>query len=93
LTYFTIYRSPDASKAFEQAKKIIESLISGKLEFTEPEMEAAKSSVLFSLLSAEDTMAGAAFESFHNQVLKGQPIDNMAKRIDMLRVRKSLELL
>ncbi|KAF9027171.1 hypothetical protein BGZ52_004433 [Haplosporangium bisporale] len=67
---FTIYRSPDALRAFNLANKIVDDYASGKTKFTKQELEGAKASIVYRIVRKEETMSGAATESFVNQVLK-----------------------
>ena len=50
---FVIYRSPDGFKAFEKVKEIIAKLSSGEETLDETFLEAAKSSVIFSIIARE----------------------------------------
>ncbi|CAG8540342.1 29_t:CDS:10, partial [Dentiscutata heterogama] len=60
---FATYRSPDAYKVYDQARKIVNDLASKKVEFDKSELEGAKSGVIYGLVSKEAT------ESFVSQVL------------------------
>ncbi|KAG9302935.1 hypothetical protein G9A89_022352 [Geosiphon pyriformis] len=73
LVYFAIYRSPDAFKAFDQARKVISDLSQKTAEFDLPSLEGAKSGVIYSIISSEKTMAMAATKSFISIVLKNLP--------------------
>ncbi|KAI8973781.1 Metalloenzyme, LuxS/M16 peptidase-like protein [Mycotypha africana] len=73
LINFTIYRSPDAFKAFEQAKNVIEQLANHQMEIDPSSVDGAKSAVIYSLVAKENTMDRAALQSFVNQVLKKMP--------------------
>ncbi|RIB09463.1 Metalloenzyme, LuxS/M16 peptidase-like protein [Gigaspora rosea] len=66
---FTTYKSPDAYKVYDQARKIINDLASKKVEFNKSELEAAKSGVIYGLVNKEDNIQKAAVESFVLQVL------------------------
>ncbi|KAG0369266.1 hypothetical protein BGZ54_010424 [Gamsiella multidivaricata] len=67
---FTIYRSPDALRAYNLAKKIVDDYASGKSKFTKQELEGAKASIVYRIVRKEETISSAATESFVNQVLK-----------------------
>ncbi|KAI9473757.1 MAG: Metalloenzyme, LuxS/M16 peptidase-like protein [Benjaminiella poitrasii] len=73
LIHFTIYQSPDAFKAFEQAKKVIEQLAKHEMKIDPSSVDGAKSSVIYSLVAKENTMSRAALQSFVNQILKKMP--------------------
>ena len=72
---FYIDRSPDAWKAFDASRKVLESFISGETALTARDLEGAISSIIMSMASEEPTMAEAALASFMNQVVKGVPKD------------------
>ncbi|KAG0305550.1 hypothetical protein BGZ98_003958 [Dissophora globulifera] len=67
---FTIYRSPDALRAFNLANTIVDDYASGKSKFTKQELEGAKASIVYRIVRKEETISGAATEAFVNQVLK-----------------------
>ncbi|KAF9967531.1 hypothetical protein BGZ70_009211 [Mortierella alpina] len=67
---FTIYRSPDALRAYNLAKKIVDDYASGQSKFTKQELEGAKASIVYRIVRKEETISGAATEAFVNQVLK-----------------------
>ncbi|KAI8972685.1 Metalloenzyme, LuxS/M16 peptidase-like protein [Pilobolus umbonatus] len=73
LISFTIYQSPNAFKAYEQAKLVIDQLANGEMKITQSAVEGAKSGVIYSAVSNESTMDGAALLSFVNQVFKNRP--------------------
>ncbi|PKK78220.1 hypothetical protein RhiirC2_730303 [Rhizophagus irregularis] len=68
--YFDIYKSPDAFKAYEQARKAVFGLADKKIEFDKAGFEGAKSGVIYSLVRKEENISKAAIESFVVQVLK-----------------------
>ncbi|KAF9963915.1 hypothetical protein BGZ65_006325 [Modicella reniformis] len=67
---FTIYRAPDALRAFNLAKKIVDDYATGRSKFTKQELEGAKASIVYRIVCKEETISGAATETFVNQVLK-----------------------
>ncbi|KAI7848898.1 Metalloenzyme, LuxS/M16 peptidase-like protein [Circinella umbellata] len=73
LINFTIYQSPDAFKAFAQAKLVIDQLANNEMEIEPSAVDGAKSAVIYSLVARENTMDRAALQSFVNQVLKQVP--------------------
>ncbi|KAG2229893.1 Metalloenzyme, LuxS/M16 peptidase-like protein [Thamnidium elegans] len=73
LINFTIYQSPNAFKAFDQAKKVIEQLANHEMDIDPASIDGAKSAVIYSLVARENTMDRAALQSFVNQVLKKMP--------------------
>ena len=70
-----IYRSPDAFKAFNASKTVIEDFVSGKTPFDLLALEGAISSIVLSFANSEATMSSAAQISFVRQVIRGQPKD------------------
>lgn len=80
--HFSLYRSPDSSKAFLEAKKVIEKLCRGEMEVDETTIESAKSSLHYSIADSEGTVGSAAGESF---------VDEVVKKVGKGRGRKLLE--
>jgi Zn-dependent M16 (insulinase) family peptidase len=70
LIYFSVYRSPNAYKAFLQARNVIYQLKDKQLDIEDSAIDGAKSGVIFSIVNREDTISHAAIQSFTNQVLK-----------------------
>ncbi|KAK6529763.1 hypothetical protein TWF281_008924 [Arthrobotrys megalospora] len=84
--YFSIYRSPDAFKAFEMAKKIVSDYADGTTPFDEFDLDGAISTVVSSIVDVESTLTAAATTSFVLQVVNRQ---SKTYNMDMLRkVRK-----
>ena len=69
LLNFTIYKSPNAFKAFEKAKDVVNDLVNGKMEINPSSIEGAKSGVIYSMVARANTMDRAALQSFGTQVL------------------------
>ncbi|KAK6511363.1 hypothetical protein TWF481_000281 [Arthrobotrys musiformis] len=70
--YFSIYRSPDAFKAFEMAKKIVSDYADGTTPFDEFDLDGAISSVVSGIVDSESTLTAAATTSFTLQVIHRQ---------------------
>jgi Zn-dependent M16 (insulinase) family peptidase len=68
--FCVIYRSPDVVKAFNAIKNIISRFIEKKIDFEETFFRAAKSSVLFEIISYEETPGETANEAFLNNVFR-----------------------
>jgi len=66
---FTIYRAPDAYKAFAAAKEIIMGYVNGTILFDKHLLEGALSSIVVMFTDKESDMASAAVQSFINQVI------------------------
>jgi Zn-dependent M16 (insulinase) family peptidase len=71
LFIFSIYRSPDAFKAFSAAKEQVEGYASGKFEFDKFALEGAVSEIVLSMANEQPTFASAAATSYGNQVIRG----------------------
>ncbi|KAK2850733.1 hypothetical protein FQN49_005370 [Arthroderma sp. PD_2] len=97
LAYFMIYRSPNAYKAFEAAKQIVEDHLSGATKI-DPLMalEGAISSIVSYFASEQQTYYEAAHDNFVREVIRGVPSDyneTMLKKIravDMEQVKEVL---
>lgn len=63
---FTIYRSPDASKAFLAGRKVITDHLDGTTPFDKLALEGARSAVAVDIADREATMTAAAEQSFLN---------------------------
>lgn len=62
LTYFALSRSSNLLKAYQVAKEIIDELDTRKVPLEDVRIESAKSGVIFSVVSREETMAAAALQ-------------------------------
>ncbi|KIL70742.1 hypothetical protein M378DRAFT_6664 [Amanita muscaria Koide BX008] len=67
---FSLYRSSNSMKAFEEAANMIRGLVDGKIEFDTTIFDAAKSSIVYGVAQNVSTPARAAMVSFSNQALK-----------------------
>lgn len=72
---FTVYRSPDAYKAWEASRKVLRDHMDGTVEFDHLSLEGALSSIVVQFADEESSMASAASVSFINQVIHGQSKD------------------
>ncbi|EPZ31092.1 Peptidase M16 domain-containing protein [Rozella allomycis CSF55] len=96
---FTIYRAPDAFKAFNAAKQILLDIAADPLnQLDDFAIESTKSSVLFGFIASQETQSQAAFQAFVDRVLKKRDlakfmaaIQNVTKE-DMARVLKKYTL-
>jgi Zn-dependent M16 (insulinase) family peptidase len=82
--HLDVYRSPEAYKAFEASKKIVEGHISGVLAFDPLMLEGAISTIVVAFATEQGTLATAAQASFIRQVMRGLPTDymeNMLKKV------------
>lgn len=82
---FTIYRSPDAYKAFVAGRKVVEDFISGETQFEKPAMEGAISQIVLNFADEQPSMISAGQASFVNQVMRGLPKDYSAQILEKVR--------
>jgi len=73
LLSFSVYRAPDSYRAFEEARKVVESLVDGSIVLDQTVVDGAKSSLVYKATRAVSTPPRAAATSFINQALKGVP--------------------
>ena len=94
---YSIYRSPDVSKAFAASKDVLQRFISGSTSFDPLALEGAISSIVFDFANSQATMAAAAQESFVRQVIRALPSDwndhtlKRVRNVTVDEVRKAME--
>ncbi|KAF2671364.1 putative zinc metalloprotease [Microthyrium microscopicum] len=71
----SIYRSPEAYKAFEASKHIVSEFVNGTKKIDEFAMEGAVSNVVLSYANEQTTIIQAALLGFVNPVILGIPRD------------------
>jgi Zn-dependent M16 (insulinase) family peptidase len=57
-------RSSNLVKAYQVAKEVIDDLIAKKMDFEDVKLESAKSGVIFSIVSREETVDSAALQVY-----------------------------
>ncbi|KAH7306100.1 zinc metalloprotease-like protein [Rhexocercosporidium sp. MPI-PUGE-AT-0058] len=67
---FSVYRSPDAYRAFVAGKAILESYIDGTAKFEQAALEGAISGIVTNLADEQTTMAAAGQFHFVNSVIR-----------------------
>jgi Zn-dependent M16 (insulinase) family peptidase len=72
---FSVYRSPDAYRAFVAAKRVVEQFISGEREMEEPALEGAISGIVVGFADEQTTMAAAGQFHFVDSVIRGVDAD------------------
>jgi Zn-dependent M16 (insulinase) family peptidase len=82
---FSVYRSPDAYRAFVAAKDVVESYIDGRLAFEQPALEGAISGIVVELADEQTTMATAGQFHFINGVIKGVDDEYDARMLKAVR--------
>ncbi|KAK6529106.1 hypothetical protein TWF694_004321 [Orbilia ellipsospora] len=90
--YFSIYRSPDAYKAFEMAKKIVGEYADGTTQFDEFDLDGAISTVVSNLVDIESTLTAAATTSFVLQAINGLSKDYNTEMLRKVRGVKPDEI-
>ncbi|KAJ9606108.1 hypothetical protein H2200_009069 [Cladophialophora chaetospira] len=83
--HLDVYRSPDAYKAFEASRKIVDDHISGAVEFDPLMLEGAISSIVVSFANEQQTLASAAGSSFVRSIIKELPENYMASMLRKVR--------
>ncbi|KAK2748301.1 hypothetical protein FQN57_000959 [Myotisia sp. PD_48] len=86
LVTLLIYQSPNAHKAFEAGKAVIQDHLSGAIEF-DPLMalEGAISSIVAGFAAEQETYLDAGHDSFIRQVIRGLPSDYNETMLKKLR--------
>ena len=83
--HLDVYRSPDAYKAFEASRRVVEEHMSSTVAFDELMLEGAISSIVVAFANEQATLAGAATATFVREVMKGLPEDYMEKMLRKVR--------
>jgi Zn-dependent M16 (insulinase) family peptidase len=68
---FSVYRSPDAYRAFAAGKAVLESYINGTAKFEQYALEGAISGIVVGFADEQSTMAAAGQFHFVNSVIRG----------------------
>lgn len=71
LLQYSVYRSPDAAKAFAAAKKIVTDFATGQTPIDKNAFDAARSAIAVQVADQEATFQNAAESSFINQSIWG----------------------
>jgi Zn-dependent M16 (insulinase) family peptidase len=83
--HLDVYRSPEAYKAFEASKQIVEDHTSGAVDFDPLMLEGAISGIVVAFANEQGTLASAAQASFIRQVMRGLPTDYMETMLKKVR--------
>jgi Zn-dependent M16 (insulinase) family peptidase len=83
--HFSVYRSPDAYRAFVAGKKVLESFISGEREIEDYELEGAISGIVVGFADEQSTMAAAGQFHFVNSVIRGVDADYNTNMLRLVR--------
>ena len=84
-----VYRSPEAYKAFQASRRIVEDHITGSIPFDPLMVEGAISSIVVAFANDQQTLAAAAQANFVRQVIRGLPENYM--EIMLKKVRTTSE--
>jgi len=68
---FTLYRSSNSLEAYKQGAAVVRGLVDGSITLEDTTLDAAKSTIVFSVTKGVSTPGRAATTSFTNQALKG----------------------
>ncbi|TAQ89497.1 hypothetical protein B7494_g2193 [Chlorociboria aeruginascens] len=82
---FSIYRSPDAYRAFAAGKKIVESYIDGITKFEAHALEGAISAIVVAFADEQSTMAAAGQMNFINSVIRNLQPDYPSEMLKLVR--------
>ncbi|KAI4206241.1 MAG: hypothetical protein LQ346_001212 [Caloplaca aetnensis] len=88
---YSVYRSPNAFKAFQAGRSVVEGFVNGTTEFDALALEGAISSIVLSIANSEATMAAAAQMNFARQVIRELPDDwneQMLKKVREVKVEE-----
>ncbi|KAJ9111193.1 hypothetical protein QFC20_002687 [Naganishia adeliensis] len=85
LVTFSVYRSPDAFKAFEAAGKVLRGLADGSTELDPNVVDAAKSTMSYTFARREGNIGAAASTVLLNEVFKHIPADAGARTLASLK--------
>lgn len=75
LVGFRVYRSPDAFKAFAEARRVVRGFADGSRELERHALEGAISSIVVEFANEQTTMVQAAFLGIANQIVRNIPKD------------------
>jgi len=81
LLNFSLYKSSNSLKAFEEATTVIRGLLDGSIDLDATVLDATKSSIVYQVTQNVSTAVKAAMVSFTNQALKNVP---RSHQIDLL---------
>ncbi|KAH8835156.1 Metalloenzyme, LuxS/M16 peptidase-like protein [Flagelloscypha sp. PMI_526] len=70
---FNLYRSSNSIEATKQGAAVVRGLVDGSIELDDATLDAAKSTIVFSVTKNVSTSGRAAVVSFSNQALRGVP--------------------
>jgi Zn-dependent M16 (insulinase) family peptidase len=82
---FSVYRSPDAYRAFNAAKNVLETFISGTREIADYELEGAISGIVVALADEQTTMSAAGQFQFVNSVIRGVDPEYNTRMLKLVR--------
>jgi Zn-dependent M16 (insulinase) family peptidase len=82
---FSVYRSPDAHRAFNAAQRVVQSYIDGTAEFEQYALEGAISGIVVAFADEQSTMAAAGQFKFVDSVIRGVDEDYNKRIMEQVR--------
>lgn len=82
---FSVYRSPDAYRAFNAAKKVVEEFISGEREMEDHALEGAVSGIVVGFVDEQPTMAAAGQSHFVNSIIRNVDTEYNTRMLKLVR--------
>ncbi|KAL8991068.1 MAG: hypothetical protein Q9177_000429 [Variospora cf. flavescens] len=82
---YSVYRSPNAFKAFQTGRAVVEGFVKGQTKFDALALEGAISSIVLSIANSEATIGAAAQMSFIRQVIHELPEDWNERMLEKVR--------
>ncbi|KAL8954070.1 MAG: hypothetical protein Q9222_000127 [Ikaeria aurantiellina] len=89
---FSVYRSPNAFKAFQASKSVVEGFVSGSEALDALALEGAISSIVLGFANGQATMAAAASMSFVRQVMQELPSNYYEQILEKVRAVEVREI-
>ncbi|KAL8713500.1 MAG: hypothetical protein Q9220_002362 [cf. Caloplaca sp. 1 TL-2023] len=89
---FSVYRSPNAFKAFQAGKMVVEGFVSGSEDLDALALEGAISSLVLGFANGQTTMAAAASMSFVRQVMQELPANWYDYILEKVRAVEVMEI-
>jgi len=79
---FSLYRSANCVQGFKEGAKVVAGLVDGSIALENTLLDAAKSSIVYSITKGVSTPGRAAVASFLNQALKGVPSEHHIQMLE-----------
>lgn len=89
---YSVFRSPNAFKAFQTSRSVVEGFVRGDTDFDPLALEGAISSIVLNFANSQATMASAAQMSFVRQVIRELPEDWNERMLEKVRAVTAEEI-